>query len=55
MAYPAATQDLSLVVGVGVPAGDVLAAVVEGAGELLEDARLVDDYRGAGVAEGRSA
>jgi phenylalanyl-tRNA synthetase beta chain len=47
--YPAATQDLSLVVGVDVPAGDVLATVREGAGALLETARLVDDYRGAGL------
>ncbi|HEY9477060.1 MAG TPA: phenylalanine--tRNA ligase subunit beta [Microbacteriaceae bacterium] len=46
---PAATQDLSLVVGVEVPAGDVLDAVVTGAGELLESARLIDDYRGPGV------
>jgi phenylalanyl-tRNA synthetase beta chain len=50
--YPAATQDLSLVVGAHVAAGDVLEAVVFGAGELLESARLVDDYRGSGVAEG---
>jgi len=35
-----------------IPAGDVLAAIVEGAGELLEDARLVDDYRGSGVPDG---
>jgi len=49
---PAATQDLSLVVPFAVPAGDVLAAVVEGAGALLEHARLVDDYRGPGVPEG---
>lgn len=50
--FPAATQDLSLVVADDVPAGDVLAAIVEGAGGLLEDARLVDDYRGAGLADG---
>ncbi|MET4782024.1 phenylalanine--tRNA ligase subunit beta [Glaciihabitans sp. UYNi722] len=50
--FPAATQDLSLVVPISTPAGEVLAAVVQGAGELLEDARLVDDYRGSGVAEG---
>ena len=50
---PAATQDLSLVVSVDVPAGEVLAAIVEGAGALLEDARLVDDYRGSGVEEGQ--
>ncbi|PRI10796.1 phenylalanine--tRNA ligase subunit beta [Leucobacter massiliensis] len=53
--YPAATQDLTLVVGAEVPAGDVRAVVVAGAGELLEDARLVDDYRGAGIAEGQKA
>jgi phenylalanyl-tRNA synthetase beta chain len=52
---PAATQDLSLVVAQDAVAGEVLAAVVEGAGELLEDARLVDDYRGPGVPEGRKS
>ena len=36
---PAATQDLSLVVDAAVPAGDVLAAVREGAGALLEQHR----------------
>lgn len=49
---PAATQDLSLVVDSAVPAGDVQAAVAEGAGELLENIRLVDDYRGQGVPVG---
>lgn len=47
--YPAATQDLSLVVGADAPAGEVLDTIVEGAGELLEQARLVDDYRGPGL------
>ncbi|MDR5700988.1 phenylalanine--tRNA ligase subunit beta [Agromyces aerolatus] len=47
--YPAATQDLSLVVPRETPAGEVRAAVVEGAGELLEHIELVDDYRGQGV------
>ncbi|KAA9110999.1 phenylalanine--tRNA ligase subunit beta [Microbacterium rhizomatis] len=51
-AYPAATQDLSLVVGADVTAADVQAAVTDGAGDLLESLRLVDDYRGAGVPEG---
>jgi phenylalanyl-tRNA synthetase beta chain len=55
VAYPAATQDLSLVVGSDVPAGDVLAAVRTGAGSLLEYARLVDDYRGTGVDEGQKS
>jgi phenylalanyl-tRNA synthetase beta chain len=48
---PAATQDLSLVVRSDVPAADVLASVIEGAGELLENAVLVDDYRGSGLGE----
>ena len=51
-AYPAATQDLSLVVPVDVPAGDVRATVIEGAGELLEAATLIDDYRGDGLEAG---
>ena len=50
--YPAATQDVSLVVGADVPAAEVRAALEEGAGALLEATRLVDDYRGTGVPEG---
>ena len=53
--YPAATQDVSLVVSASVPAGDLRAALVEGAGELLEVARLVDDYRGQGIDEGHKS
>ncbi|WP_313356556.1 phenylalanine--tRNA ligase subunit beta [Microbacterium sp.] len=53
--FPAATQDVSLVVGVEVPAAEVRAALVEGAGDLLESARLVDDYRGEGLTEGRKS
>jgi len=49
---PAATQDLSLVVPIEVPAGEVLAAVIAGAGALLEHAALVDDYRGTGLPDG---
>jgi phenylalanyl-tRNA synthetase beta chain len=52
---PAATQDLSLVVAADIPAGDVLATVIEGAGELLEHAALVDDYRGTGLADGEKS
>ncbi len=50
--YPAATQDVSLVLSAEVPAAAVRAALAEGAGELLESLRLVDDYRGQGLAEG---
>lgn len=53
--YPAATQDLTLLVDSEVPAEAVRAAVVAGAGDLLEHARLVDDYRGHGVPEGQRA
>jgi phenylalanyl-tRNA synthetase beta chain len=52
---PAATQDLSLVVAADVPAGELLATVTEGAGSLLETARLVDDYRGAGIDQGQKS
>lgn len=53
--FPAATQDVSLVLGADVPAGDVRAALAEGAGALLEAIRLVDDYRGEGVPEGQKS
>jgi len=50
--FPAATQDVSLLVDAALPAGALRAALVEGAGDLLEGVRLVDDYRGQGVPEG---
>lgn len=50
--YPAATQDLSVVVDESVPAGAVRDAIVEGAGPLLEAATIVDDYRGTGLEPG---
>jgi phenylalanyl-tRNA synthetase beta chain len=53
--YPAATQDLSLVLKQNVPAGDVLTVIREAAGELLEEVTLVDDYRGASLAEGEKS
>lgn len=53
--YPAATQDLTLLVDVEIPAEAVRAAVIAGAGDLLEQASIVDDYRGTGVPEGQRA
>ncbi|WP_223628546.1 phenylalanine--tRNA ligase subunit beta [Microbacterium sp. EST19A] len=50
--FTAATQDVSLTVPADVPAGEVRAALAEGAGALLESVRLVDDYRGEGVLDG---
>ena len=49
---PAATQDLSLLVDAAVPAGELMTVIREGAGELLEDVSLVDDYRGENVPQG---
>jgi len=49
LVFPAATQDVSLVVDQSVPAADVRIAIIDGAGDLLESAVLVDDYRGAGL------
>jgi len=49
--FPAATQDVSLVVPAELPAGEVRAALLEGGAPLLEGVRLVDDYRGAGIAD----
>jgi len=53
--FPAATQDLSLVVDVEVPAAVVLSAVIKGASDLLEHAELIDDYRGSNVEDGKKS
>ncbi|GAA4779702.1 phenylalanine--tRNA ligase subunit beta [Microbacterium gilvum] len=50
--FPAATQDVSLVVPAELPASDLRDALVDGAGDLLESLRVVDDYRGQGVPDG---
>jgi len=46
---PAATRDLSLVVPEAVPAGHVMAAIREAAGELCEDVEVFDLFRGGNV------
>jgi Ferredoxin-fold anticodon binding domain len=59
--FPAAFQDVSLVVSVRAPAQAAADAVREGAGELLEDIELLDvftgsaDRRGSHVADIRAA
>jgi phenylalanyl-tRNA synthetase beta chain len=55
LVFPAATQDVSLVVDQSVPAAAVQVAIIDGAGELLESAHLVDDYRGAGLADNQKS
>ena len=44
--YPPGKEDIALVVDAAVPAGEVLAVVQEGAGELGEEVRLFDVYTG---------
>ncbi|MBT2520690.1 phenylalanine--tRNA ligase subunit beta [Arthrobacter sp. ISL-28] len=53
--FPVATQDVALVVPQDIPADDVLAALREGAGELLEDVALFDVYAGKGIEEGKKS
>lgn len=53
--FPVATQDVALVVPQDVPADDVLAALREGAGELLEDVALFDVYAGQGIEDGKKS
>ncbi len=53
--YPAATQDVALVVDADVPTAEVEAALRAGAGDLLESVRLFDVYRGEQVGEGKAS
>jgi len=53
--YPAAKEDLALVVESHVPAAEVAAAVRTGAGDLLEDLRLFDVYTGDQVGPGHKS
>lgn len=53
--FPVAKEDVALVVDLGVAAEDVRAALVEGAGELLEDVHLFDIYTGPQVGEGKKS
>lgn len=53
--FPAVFQDVSLVVDDTVAAQDVVDAVREGAGKLVEDVRLFDVYVGPQVGEGRKS
>ncbi len=53
--YPVAKEDVALVVDAAVPAAAVEAALRDGAGELLESARLFDAYTGDQLGEGRKS
>ncbi|WP_298459735.1 phenylalanine--tRNA ligase subunit beta [uncultured Cellulomonas sp.] len=53
--YPVGKEDLALVVDADVLAGDVEAAVRDGAGDLLEELRLFDVFTGPQVGEGKKS
>ncbi|MEU0095410.1 phenylalanine--tRNA ligase subunit beta [Kribbella sp. NPDC006257] len=53
--YPVAKEDVALIVAADVPADEVEAALVEGAGELLESIRLFDLYTGEQIGEGKKS
>ena len=53
--YPPLRQDLAFVVDEAVPAGDLIAAAREAAGEELRDARFLSDYRGDQIPAGKKS
>lgn len=53
--FPVAKEDIALVVHESIATGEVLAAIRNGAGHLLESVRLFDVYRGAPVPEGHKS
>lgn len=53
--FPAAKEDIALVVPTDVPAAELQATVQEAGGELAEDVRLFDVYQGEGLGEGRKS
>ena len=53
--FPVAKEDVALVVDESVPSEDVLQALIEGAGPLLEAAELFDVYEGEQVGEGHKS
>jgi phenylalanyl-tRNA synthetase beta chain len=53
--YPAIRQDIAVAVAEEIPAGDLVAAAREAAGEALREIRVFDVYRGDQVAEGRKS
>jgi phenylalanyl-tRNA synthetase beta chain len=53
--YPPLRQDLAFVVDEAVPAGDLLAAAREAAGEELREVQFRSDYRGNQIAAGKKS
>ena len=55
ISYPAIRQDLAVVVGEDVEAGEIVAAARQAAGEELREARVFDVYRGEPIPPGRKS
>ncbi|WP_316669542.1 phenylalanine--tRNA ligase subunit beta [uncultured Propionibacterium sp.] len=53
--FPLAKEDVALIVDERTPAADVEAALIEGAGGLLESIALFDVFRGPQIGEGRKS
>jgi phenylalanyl-tRNA synthetase beta chain len=53
--YPPLRQDLAFVVDEGVPAGELLAAAREAAGDELREVRFLSDYRGDQIPTGKKS
>ena len=53
--FPGVERDLAVVVEDTVAAGAILASIKESSGDLLEEVRAFDEYRGAQVAEGHKS
>ena len=53
--YPAVDRDLAVVVDETVSSGAILQAIKESGGELLENVRAFDEYRGSQVPEGQKS
>lgn len=53
--FPAATQDLSLIVDESLEVAQLQQTIVDGAGELLESIRATDVYRGPAIGDGKKS
>ena len=53
--FPAAKEDIALVVPAEVPAGDLLSTVREAGGDLAEDVRLFDSYSADSLGAGKKS
>jgi phenylalanyl-tRNA synthetase beta chain len=53
--FPPLRQDLAFVVDDGVPAGELIAAAREAAGEELREATFLSDYRGDQIPDGKKS